>query len=190
MAMEVNFPVQLVDYVVEEFQFNAHPAFRDGKPESIEQLNPSKRALSLDIGWTFAEKDPDTDQGAASGAESLLVYFTVGVNEGEDWERESMYSIRLKLVGLIRRAALERVTQQNEGITEAEYLHHTITHAIADLYGSARTVIVSMTAQGPYQKLTLPSIAAEGIARQVIKAQKEPGGNGQGETNTGASEDE
>lgn len=189
MAMEVNFPIQLVDYVVEEFQFNAHPAFRDGKPESIEQLNPSKRALSLDIGWTFAEKGPDTDQGAESGAESLLVSFTVGVNEGEDWERESMYSIRLKLVGLIRRAAVERVTQENEEITAAEYLHHTITHAIADLYGSARTVIVSMTAQGPYQKLTLPSIAVESIARQVIKAQKEPAGTEEEEADTGNSKE-
>jgi preprotein translocase subunit SecB len=188
--MEVNFPIQLVDYVIEEFQFNAHPAFRDGGPDVIEQLNPSKRALSLDIGWTFAEEDSDADQGTASGAESLLVYFTVGVNESEDWKKESMYSIRLKLVGLVRRAALERVIQGNEELTEAEYLYHTITHAIADLYGSARTVIVSMTAQGPYQKMTLPSIAAEGIARQVIKAQKEPAGTEQGGTDTGASEDE
>jgi preprotein translocase subunit SecB len=91
---------------------------------------------------------------------------------------------------LVRRAALERVIQGNEELTEAEYLYHTITHAIADLYGSARTVIVSMTAQGPYQKMTLPSIAAEGIARQVIKAQKEPAGTEQGGADTGAPEDE
>lgn len=187
--MEVNSPVQLVDYVVEEFQFDAHPAFRDSDPDAVRQLNPSKRALSLDIGWNFAEEDPDTGQGATSEAESLLVHFTVGVNEGEDWTKESPYSIRLKLVGLVRRVALERIQENNE-VTEAQYLHHTITHAITDLYGSARTVIVSMTAQGPYQKMTLPSIGAEDIARRVIQAPKESVGTEKEETDKGIPEDE
>ena len=169
--MEINSIVQLVDYVVEEFRFNAHPAFRDGGPDAIEQLNPGKRALSLDIGWSFANRDLGEDQNEESDAESFLMHFTVGVNEQENWREESIYSIRLKLVGLFRRVPLERIQENNE-VAEAEYLHHTVANAIEDLYGSARTVIVSMTGQGPYDKMTLPSISAESIAKQVIKARK------------------
>jgi preprotein translocase subunit SecB len=162
-------PIQLLDYVVERFHFQVHPAFRifgDGTPPE------SAYDLQLDVQWDDPRPLSDAPAYEDLGPEAetqevvpldLIVHVN---NEGDN--EEHMYRIELALAGMFQRVA---PAAMDDGPPE-DYLVHTIATGISMLYGAARNVIASMTSQSPYEKLMLPAVPPFGIAKQLVEQRR------------------
>lgn len=163
-------PIQLLDYVVERFHFQAHPAFRvfgDGTPPE------ATYDLQLDVQWddprplTDAASDDNIGPEAAQ-QEIMPLDLVVYVNNEDKDEGEHLYRVELALAGMFQRVAPEAT----EDGPPKDYLIHTVATGISTLYGAARNVISSMSSQSPYEKLILPAVTPFGIAQKVIEQRR------------------
>jgi preprotein translocase subunit SecB len=160
-------PIQLVDYVPEEFHFEVNPAYRND-PELAQSFaeEGEEGSVSIDVDWSDPEV-PTASEGGDSEDEVLFFNLTIYVNENEDFEEENSYRIQLRLSGLFQRTPPDELFDNREG--EEDYLLHTLSSCISMLYGTARSEIASMTSQAPYGKFLLPPVSPVQIARSIVK---------------------
>lgn len=171
--MAISPPVRLVDYVVERFDFEVNPAFRLGKASAEDVLEKGKVTLNVELEWTEpkpAERSvAENSDGPSDDMEVFMLQFSVRVNDREDFEEESRYRIDLKLDGLFQRVPFAEIDK----LEQNDYLKHSIASGVSILYGAARNIISSMTAQSPYDKLILPSISPNRLTDQIMRLRRE-----------------
>ncbi len=165
-------PVRLVDYVVERFDFAVNPAFRSDKASATKALEKTKLDLNLELDWSGPDHLPDDlaeDIGRASDdVEVFIIEFTVNINDREGFEEESQYRVCLKLDGFLERVPFSQI----EDIDKGDYLRHSVASGVSILYGAARNIVSSMTAQSPYGKLILPSISPTHVTDQIMELRR------------------
>jgi len=165
-------PVQLVDYVLERFDFAVNPAFRSDEESAMSALDKTKVALNLELDWSGPNHPPselaENIGSTSDDVEVFVLQFTINVNDREDFEDESQYRICLKLDGFLQRVPFSEIDDIDD-IDEADYLKHSVASGVSILYGAARNIISSMTAQSPYDKLVLPSISPNRVTDQIME---------------------
>lgn len=169
--MAISPPVKLVDYVVERFDFEVNPAFRLGKASAEVPVEKGRMNLNVEVEWSAPRPTQPTEASSASSddREVFMLQFSVRINDQENFEEESRYRIRLKLDGLFQRIPFTEIDSDDE----EDYLKHSIASGVSILYGAARNIISSMTAQSPYDKLILPSISPNRLTDQIMKLRRE-----------------
>lgn len=177
--MSMSPPVRLVDYVVERFDFAVNPAFRADKASATEALEKTKLDLNLELDWSGPNHLPDDlaeNIGRASDdVEVFVVEFTININDRESFEDESQYRVCLKMDGFLERVPFSQI----EDVDKADYLKHSVASGVSILYGAARNIVSSMTAQSPYGKLILPSISPTHVTDQIMELRRKKKASGE-----------
>lgn len=162
-------PIQLIDYVPEEYHFEVDPAYRLD-PERAEEVMEDEPTVSIDMDWSDPEVPTEADVEEADHPDEVFFFnLTVLVNDEDD--AEGTYRIRLRLSGLFQRATPTQLFD-DEG-AENDYLAHTLSSCISMLYGAARNELATMTSQTPYGKFLLPPVSPMQVALSVLEEEGE-----------------
>jgi preprotein translocase subunit SecB len=162
-------PIQLIDYVPEEYHFEVDPAYRLD-PERAEEILEEEPTVSIDVDWSDPEVPPEADTEEVDHPDEAFIFnLTVLVNDDDD--AKGTYRIRLRLSGMFQRAAPARLFDDED--TDNDYLAHTLSSCISMLYGAARNELATMTSQTPYGKFLLPPVSPMQAARSVLEDNEE-----------------
>lgn len=163
-------PIQLLDYVPEDFHFEVNPAYRlDSEHAQTLAEEGEEASISIDVDWSDPEVPSTTEGEEEEGATDEVLFFnlTVYVNDEDDFGEQNFYRLRLRLSGLFQRSAPNELFDDEED--GSDYLLHTLSSCISMLYGTARSEIASITSQAPYGKFILPPVSSVQVARSVLK---------------------
>ncbi len=127
-------PIQLIDYVPEEYHFEADPAYRLD-PERAEEILDEEPSVSIDVDWSDPKVPPDADAEEGDHPDEAFIFnLTVLVNDEDD--AGGTYRIRLRFPGMFQRAAPDQRLDDEDA--DNDYLAHTLSSCISMLYGAAR----------------------------------------------------
>jgi len=158
-------PIQLIDYVPEEYHFEVDPAYRLD-PERAEEILEDEATVSIDVDWSDPEVPPEADVDEVDHPHEAFIFnLTVLVNDDDD--ATGTYRIRLRLSGMFQRAAPAQLFDDENA--DNDYLAHTLSSCISMLYGAARNELATMTSQTPYGKFMLPPVSPMQAALSVIE---------------------
>jgi hypothetical protein len=174
-------PIQLLDYVVEQFHFDAPPV-RDLPEKDATESDRSDLALNLEVRWDDPKPTEETSVGEARDAsiddasgegggpatEVFPLDLVIRINDEDEFE-ERLFTIRLVLAGLF-----VRIAPGEDDSAPDDYLVHTVATGISMLYGSARQIVSSMTSQSHHDKILLPAISPFRIAQRVVERKAKP----------------
>jgi preprotein translocase subunit SecB len=162
-------PIQLIDYVPEEYHFEVDPAYRLD-PERAEEILKEEATVSIDVDWSDPEVPSEADVEEVDHPDEAFVFnLTVLVNDADD--TGGTYRIRLRLSGIFQRTAPAQLF--NDEDADNDYLAHTLSSCISMLYGAARNELATMTSQTPYGKFLLPPVSPMQVARSVLEENSE-----------------
>jgi preprotein translocase subunit SecB len=158
-------PIQLIDYVPEEYHFEVDPAYRLD-PERAEEILEEEATVSIDVDWSDPEVPPEAEVEEVDHPDEAFIFnLTVLVND-EDGAKGA-YRIRLRLAGMFQRAAPAQLFDDEDA--DNGYLAHTLSSCISMLYGAARNELATMTSQTPYGKFLLPPVSPMQAALSVLE---------------------
>lgn len=162
-------PIQLIDYVPEEYHFEVDPAYRLD-PERAEEILKEEATVSIDVDWSDPEVPPEADVGEIDHPDEAFI-FNLRVLVNDDDDTKGPYRIRLRLSGMFQRTAPAQLFDDEDA--DNDYLAHTLSSCISMLYGAARNELATMTSQTPYGKFLLPPVSPMQTARSVLEDNEE-----------------